>query len=208
MMLMINFENYLEELKGFAKSQLKPVPILQDDAAEFLRKLVLESKPKNILEIGTAIGYSGSIILHAAQSCESDTTPTLTTIEKREDRAALAMENFKKAGFSKNAHVICGDAREILPILCSENKKYDFIFLDGPKAQYACYFEHIRYLMPLGGLLVADNVMVGFSGIVNARNRPLIRKRQEFIDAITLNPQYTTTIHNIADNISVTKKIL
>ena len=134
------------------------IPILRNESCKLLKMLVAISQPKNILEIGTAVGYSGIEML---SQCDNS---YLTTIEKDEHSALKAKNNFQLLNLSNRVTQYIDDAINVLPNL---TKKFDLIFLDGPKAQYVKYLPYLINLLNLDGLLIADNVL--FQGMVNGK---------------------------------------
>lgn len=190
-----------EDFKGFNKDEY--VPILRDESISFLFRLVQKLEPKNILEIGTYIGYSASIMLTASLNSK------LETVEIKEENANLARENLKE--FGDRAVVFCDDAKNLIEKLCQDKKKYDFIFLDGPKGQYIRYFPILKELLNVNGYLVADNVyfhgMVKMEGKIPHKHRSIVNNLRKFIDAISTDKDFETKIFEIGDGISVSKKI-
>lgn len=188
-------------LKSFAKENW--VPILRDKSTDFISEICKKQNPKKILEIGTAIGYSGTVMLEAAPNA------TLTTIELNEDNFNKAIETFATNGLQSRVNVILGDAIEVLPRLVAENKQYDFIFLDGPKAQYFRYLPILKKLLTVQGTLVADNIY--FHGMVKAstdpghKHRSLVRNLRIFIEMLEKDADFETTFLDIDDGISVSR---
>ena len=190
-----------EDFKGFNKDEY--VPILRDESISFLFRLVQKLEPKNILEIGTYIGYSASIMLTASLNSK------LETVEIKEENASLARENLKE--FGDRAVVFCDDAKNLIEKLCQDKKKYDFIFLDGPKGQYIRYFPILKELLNVNGYLVADNVyfhgMVKMEGKIPHKHRSIVNNLRKFIDVISTDKDFETEIFEMGDGISVSKKI-
>ena len=190
-----------EDFKGFNKDEY--VPILRDESISFLFRLVQKLEPKNILEIGTYIGYSASIMLTASLNSK------LETVEIKEENASWARENLKE--FGDRAVVFCDDAKNLIEKLCQDKKKYDFIFLDGPKGQYIRYFPILKELLNVNGYLVADNVyfhgMVKMEGKIPHKHRSIVNNLRKFIDAISTDKDFETKIFEIGDGVSVSKKI-
>ena len=190
-----------EDFKGFNKDEY--VPILRDESISFLFRLVQKLEPKNILEIGTYIGYSASIMLTASLNSK------LETVEIKEENANLARENLKE--FGDRAVVFCDDTKNLIAKLYQDKKKYDFIFLDGPKGQYIRYFPILKELLNVNGYLVADNVyfhgMVKMEGKIPHKHRSIVNNLRKFIDAISTDKDFETKIFEIGDGISVSKKI-
>ena len=192
----------LEQLKAFARERY--IPVMLDDTKELLFATVKERQPRKILEIGTAIGYSGIIMLSASAKA------TLNTIELDEQTASMARRNFDEFGLSKRVNIFVGDARSIVPQLTGS---YDFIFLDGPKGQYEAFFPYLTELLTVGGTLVCDNVL--YKGLVehvpeNKRHKHITvaRNMRAFLDELTASDRYDTTLHRIGDGVTVSTKLV
>ena len=191
----------LSQLKDYARERY--IPVMLDDTKELLFATVERAQPKRILEIGTAIGYSGIVMLTASEQA------TLNTIELDEQTAALARKNFEKFGVSNRVNVFVGDAREIVRLLTGS---YDFIFLDGPKGQYEVFLPYLTDLLEVGGTLVCDNVL--YKGLVENvptdkrhKHITVARNMRAFLDDITTNERYRTTLHRIGDGVTVSIKL-
>ena len=188
----------LKEIEAFARKN--HIPVLLGDSAEFLAGIVKNKQPKNILEIGTAIGYSGTIMLLSSENSN------LTTIEKNEDSFTKATETFKIFEVEKRVTQLLGDGFEIIQRLEKQNKKYDFIFLDGPKGQYIFYYPILLNMLSSGGCLLVDNVL--FKGLVRStedvghKKRAMITKLRKFLTEIETREDLQTTIHEIGDGIA------
>ncbi|MCD7979864.1 MAG: O-methyltransferase [Fusobacterium sp.] len=165
--LILEMEAYAQEYN---------VPIVTKEVAEYLRFLVSSYKIKNILEIGTAIGYSG--ILMAKEIKENN--GKLYTIEIDEERYNLAQENFKKSGLS-NIISIKGDALEEVKII---NDTFDFIFIDASKGHYMEFFEDSYKLLNEGGIIFIDNIMfrVYLYKEYPKRFKTIVKRLDSFID--------------------------
>ena len=133
---------------------------------------------------------------------------TLDTVEIKEENSNLARENLKV--FGGRVEVFCQDAKDFIETKCKEKKKYDFIFLDGPKGQYVRYLPILKELLESGGVLVADNVyfhgMVKMEGKIPHKHRSIVNNLRQFINDITLDTDFQTTIYDIGDGISVSYK--
>lgn len=191
----------LTQLKKFARERY--IPVMLDDTKELLFNTVKAKQPKRILEIGTAIGYSGIVMLSASEGA------TLNTIELDEATAEMARRNFADFGVGNRVNIFVGDAREIVMLLTGS---YDFIFLDGPKGQYGVFFPYLTDLLEVGGTLVCDNVL--YKGLVehvpdNKRHKHITvaRNMRAFLDDITTNERYSTVLHRIGDGVTVSTKI-
>ena len=186
-----------QEFLGFEKDEY--VPIMKDESMSFLSQLCAREKPKRILEIGTYIGYSASVML---SSCDA----TVVTLEKNAENAELARKNL--VPFGERVTVVTCDA--FLYIARDDIGKFDLIFLDGPKAQYINYLPFLKELLNEGGVLVADNVyfhgLVRQAGEVKHKLRTIVVNLRKFIDAICLDEDLESEILDIGDGLSVSRK--
>lgn len=161
------------ELEKFAEEN--NVPIVTKEVAEYLKFMVDINKSKNILEVGTAIGYSGILMARVCKKYNGK----LTTIEIDETRYNEALENFKKAGLN-NVRAILGDAEEEIKKL---DEEFDFVFIDASKGHYKQFFEDSYKLLKKDGIIFIDNIM--FRGYLYKeypkRFKTIVRKLDEFI---------------------------
>ena len=188
----------LRDMEKYA--QENHVPIVHPEVAQLLKVLLKIKKPKNILEVGTAIGYSALIM---AQSTSHDCK--ITTIERREDMVMLAKSNIESTEYRDRINILYGDAEEILPTL--ENS-FDFIFLDAAKGQYMQFFNYcIKFLQPQG-VIVSDNVlykgMVATDDLVVRRKKTIVKRLRQFLEHITNIEGYTSSVIPIGDGIAIT----
>ena len=194
-----NLLKILDEEKDFAKSYY--IPIIRPESSKILYDIVGSYNPNSILEIGTAIGFSGSIML-------SNTNAHLTTIELKEELYNKAKELFSKLGFSERVTQVLGDAKIEIEKLLDSNLKYDFIFLDGPKGQYLYYLPTLTKLLNTGGVIVADNVL--FMGMVEGedhvphRKRTIVNNLRKYLQIVNEYPYETELLH-VEDGIAITK---
>ena len=188
----------IEQIKQ--KALQDHVPILMDNTLEIMREILLENKPKDILEIGTATGYSAICFSDILENkCHID------TIELSELRANKAKENIKNLGLENNINVLIGDAVEILPTI---NKKYDMIFIDASKGKYPIFLEQALRLTAKGSIIIADNVL--YKGYVMSdynkhKQRTAVRNLREFIQEITTNKNMETKILEVGDGLAISK---
>ncbi len=195
-------ENIIKDIEKFGREN--DYPIILDESKDFILNEIKNTNVSNILEIGTCIGYSGSLLL---LNCKQ---ANLTTIEKNEDVASIAKENFTKLNLDKRVNLIVEDAKVAIEKL---QEKYDLIFLDGPKAQYKNYLPILIKLLNVGGVLIADNVL--FKGFVNKDEneflprgiRSIVRGLRIFLQEVTTDERLTTKVYDVGDGISVSKKI-
>lgn len=144
---MILIYELLKRLNADARKRF--IPIIADDGADFLFSVVSQKKPLRILEIGTAIGYSGILMLTASPESE------LLTVEIDRERADEALENFREAKLSARVRLICDDANLVINCL---TEPFDFIFLDGPKGQYRSMFPTLLGLLKKDGCIFMDDM--------------------------------------------------
>lgn len=188
----------LAEIEKFARQN--HIPVLLDDSAKFLAEFVAKFKPNSILEIGTAVGYSGSIMLSACKEA------CLTTIEIDEESYTRATQTFSSLNLSDRVEQILGDGYEAILKLKALNKKYDLIFLDGPKGQYLKYYPILLEMLEDSGCLLVDNVL--FHGLVRSKEdvghkkRAMVTKLRKFLNEIETRADLKTTIHEIGDGIA------
>ena len=192
---------YLEELEKYSRET--NVPIIRPQMQSLLKFLLAWGKPREILEVGTAIGFSALLMSeYAPQGCH------ITTIEKYEKRIPLARENFKKAGKEENITLLQGDATEILAELKGE---FDMIFMDAAKGQYINFMPDILRLLAPGGLLVSDNILqdgdiVESKYAVTRRNRTIHNRMREYLYALTHHEELETVILPVADGVTLSVK--
>lgn len=180
-------------------------PIIKPEVADFMKVLLRMARPSEILEIGTAVGYSSILMSEFLKP-----NGHITTIERFDYMLNKAKKNIKQAGLENTIHILEGDAAEILPTLPAE--QYDVIFMDCAKGQYINFLpECIRLLKP-NGLLITDNVL--HKGTV-ARSRYLIDRRQrtthvrlrDFLWTITHSDQLESSILPVGDGIALSYKL-
>lgn len=190
----------LEEIANRAREGY--IPIIRDNTAQALIKVCKEKNPKRILEIGTAIGYSGLLML---QNCQA----FLYTIEKDEQRLAEAEKNFKLFGQEARVKLILDDALIALEKLCKDNEKFDLIFLDGAKGQYIKYYPLIKKLLNRDGILFTDNIymhgMVKSEGKIAHKHRSMVVNLRKYIELLKNDKDFTTDFYDIDDGYSISK---
>jgi len=197
---------HLKELEKSALSE--GVPIIRKETQTFLRFLLAIKRPHCVLEIGTAVGFSA---IFMSESIPMDCT--ITTIEKVEMRLEKARKNLKSAPKANQLTLLEGDALIILRELAVNQKNhYDFIFMDAAKAQYMNFLPEIMKLLPIGGLLVTDNVLqdgtVAESRYsVTRRDRTIHTRMREYLYTLTHMEEFETAIIPIGDGVTVSTRI-
>ena len=179
------------------------VPIIRREMQSFLRVLLMLKRPANVLEVGTAVGFSALLM--------SESVPAgcrITTIENYEKRIPVARENFRRAGKEEQITLIEGDAADVLKTL---EGPYDFIFMDAAKGQYIHFLPEILRLLPPGGCLVSDNVMQDGDVIesrfaVERRNRTIHARMREYLYELKHHPELETSIIPLGDGVAVSVK--
>ena len=182
------------------------VPIIRKDMQSFLKFLLAVKRPRLILEVGCAVGFSAILM---AQWNPVDCT--VTTIENWAPRIPMARENFRRAGREGQITLLEGDAGEILPQLLTEGKQYDWIFMDAAKGQYPVLLPTAVELLSDDGVLVSDNVL--FDGeiiesrfAVTRRNRTIHKRMREYLYRLTHHEKLTTTVLPVGDGAAVSVK--
>lgn len=178
------------------------IPIIEPEVAQFLTVQIKALKPKKILEIGTAIGYSALIFADAL-----DGDCSITTIERREDMIELALKNIIDLGYKENIDILQGEAEDILPNL---KDKYDLIFIDAAKGHYLEFFnETLKFLNPKG-MIISDNVlfrgMVASDDLVIRRKITIVKRLRSFLKYINEIEGYSSAIVPIGDGLALTYK--
>ena len=180
------------------------VPIITDEVLNYMIFTARNIKARNILEIGTATGYSGLFLAQIA----NENSGFLTTMEIDEIRHGKAVENFKKLGLFEKNKMIFGDALEQIQIL-DKNVKYDFILIDASKGQYLKFFEMSYELLNENGIIFIDNLM--FRGLVATdkeeipkRYKTIVKRLGEFIEK--LNEEYNFVLLPFGDGVGIVRK--
>ena len=190
-----------QELENIKQKALEEhIPIIMDDTLQVVDKILTEIKPKRILEIGTAVGYSAI--------CFSEylgTDGKIDTIERDEDRITEAKINIEKVGVSDKINIYAGDAVEILPTL---NEKYDVVFIDAAKGKYPFFLKEALRMIKPSGVILADNIL--YKGYVMSdynkhKQRTAVRNLREYIKEVTENPNIETEILEVGDGLAISK---
>lgn len=190
-----------EELKIVKERALENhIPILMDDTMEKIEEILKQEKPKRILEIGTAVGYSASMF---AKFTDEDCI--IDTIEISEERAKEAQENIEKIGVKERINIYIGNAVDILPTM---NNEYDIVFIDAAKGKYPIFLEHAIRMIKNEGLILADNIL--YKGYVMSdynehKQRTAVRHLREYIKEITENDKCESEILEVGDGLAITR---
>ena len=190
----------LEKIKE--KALEEHVPIIMNDTLEVVDKILKELKPKKILEIGTAVGYSAMCFSEYLEDGGK-----IDTIERDLERVEQARENIVKVEVAEKINILAGDAVEILPTL---NEKYDMVFIDAAKGKYPFFLKEALRMLNDNGIILADNVL--YKGYVMSdynkhKQRTAVRNLREYIAEVTGNPNLETEILEVGDGLAVTRKL-
>lgn len=191
-------EYLIRQMEKYADE--KGVPIMEKDGIEFLTEFIKLNKVKNILEIGSAIGYSAINMALASNDV------TVTTIERDKDRYIEAVKNVKKMGLDDRITLILADALDF-----NSSEEFDLIFIDAAKSQYIKFFEKFSFNLKNKGYIVTDNIK--FHGFTfsdktkMSRNlRQLITKLERYIEFLKNNKEFKTRFFDIGDGIAISRR--
>ena len=181
-----------------AEALSRGIPVADDETLNFLLLILRMAKPLRILEIGTAVGLSAVSMLYECPSAR------LTTIELEEERYMEAKKNFADFGVSDRVNAHLGDAGEILAMMDGE---FDFVFLDGPKAQYEKYLFDLKRLMKQGAILFADDVLlygwVSGEEPTPQKRHSIVDKIRSYLEVVTADKDFITSVLNVGDGVAL-----
>ncbi|MDU1442448.1 MAG: O-methyltransferase [Clostridium cochlearium] len=189
-------DDLLIELEEFAKEN--SVPIIHKEVGRFLEVLINIKKPKKILELGTAIGYS-AILMEKASQGES----SITTIERDKAMVDLATKNIEKSGYKEKIKIVEGDCLEVLSEI---DEKFDLIFMDAGKGHYNHFFSECLRLLEDDGIIIGDNVlfrgMVASDHLVKRRKITIVKRMREFLNMVSQD-EFLTSIIPMGDGLAL-----
>ena len=190
----------LKELEDFARKE--NIPIIPHETVAYFRFLMETMQPKNILEIGTAIGFSA--LLMAQHSPESK----ITTIDRNPEMIGFAKANFAKFDNRQQITLLEGDAVDVLSTL---TESYDFVFMDSAKSKYIIFLPEILKHLEVGGVVVLDDIFQGgdvAKDIMEVRRgqRTIYRGLQRLFEATLDNPSLTASLVPLGDGILMLRK--
>ena len=188
----------LEKIKQ--KALEEHIPIIMDETLEVIEKYLNNNKPKRILEIGTAVGYSA--ICFTEFLAENG---VIDTIEREADRVEEAKKNIKLAEVEGKINIYEGDAVEILPTM---QNQYDVIFIDAAKGKYPFFLKEALRMIHKDGIIFADNIL--YKGYVMSdynkhKQRTAVRNLREYIKEVSENPNLETEILEVGDGLAISK---
>lgn len=208
------FESFVESLNDSLPKHLERleidniesrIPIIRKSTQMLIRVILGMKKPKRILEIGTATGFSSLLMLDFLKDVK------ITTIEKDTKRAEEARNNFLKYDSEKNIELMVGEAVDVLEELKVSGESYDLIFMDAAKAQYINYYKIAKDLLVEEGILIADNILqegrlLDARATVLRRERTIHKRLREYINIILEDEDFETAILETGDGMSVSVK--
>ena len=188
----------MRELEEYAK--INNIPIMQKDGILYLINYIKENNIKNILEIGSAIGYSSIMMA----SINSDIR--ITTIERDKDRYDLAVSNIKKYNLDNQINIIYGDAVDT-----DITGMYDLIFIDAAKGKNIFFFEKYKNNLVKRGTIITDNLsfhgLVEDNSLIRTKNQKgIVNKIKDFISFLDNNEEFATEYIPVGDKIAISKR--
>lgn len=194
-------KSLLRELELYAEANY--VPIMKKETASLLKTMLEITKPKRVLEVGTAIGYSALLM---AEHLDADAA--IVTIEKFAKRIPIARENFKRAGEEKRITLIEGDAAQVLKEL---DGPFDFIFMDAAKGQYIHFLPDVLRLLGPEGVLLSDNVLQDGDILesryaVTRRDRTIHARMREYLYVLKHTEGLSTCVLPVGDGVTISTK--
>ena len=186
------------EIESYAKDN--HIPIMLKDGIDFLCAYIKDNNIKNILEIGSAIGYSAIKMASVSDDIK------VTTIEKDEERYNIAVSNIKKYKLGKRIDIILDDALNV-----SLSGEYDLIFIDASKGHNIDFFNRFKDNLSNNGVIITDNLsfhgLVEDSNLIETKNqRGIVNKIKLFIDFLDNNKEFVTEYIPVGDRISISKR--
>ncbi len=196
-------ENHLKVLEDFAHEHA--VPIIHPEIAQYFKVLFKMVKPQRVLEVGTAIGYSASLMALEMQTGHID---TLEQNEVMIEKAKETFDKLRELGTTETS--ICihqGDARETLNAL---EGPYDIVFIDAAKGHYQVFFDEAIDKVRPGGIIVSDNVlykgMVATNEYLVRRKITIVKRMRKYLANISDHPMVETTIMPMGDGLAISYK--
>ena len=188
----------MEELELYAKEN--NIPIMQKDGILYLCDYIKENNIKNILEIGSAIGYSSIMMASVSSDIK------VTTIERDKDRYEIAISNIKKYNLEDRINIIYGDACDV-----EVEGNYDLIFIDAAKGKNTYFFEKFKNNLNKDGVIITDNLsfhgLVEDNSLIRTKNQKgIVNKIKSYIEFLDNNEEFNTTYIEVGDTISISKR--
>lgn len=193
---MVIIMDLVGKMEEYAKNNY--VPIARKDNIKYLQDLILKEELFDILELGSAIGYSAICMASVSERVK------ITTIERNAELYNKAIENIKEAGYEDRINIILDDIFNV-----EVNDKYDLIFIDAAKAQYIKFFEKFSSCLKDGGVIVSDNIeLLDLQKITDSkRSKKLVEKMKLYKEYLLHLDGYETEFVEVGDGFAITRKI-
>lgn len=202
-------KSFIEDDEGklgeiYTKAIADKVPVMRPETRELIKTQMIMKKPMQVLEIGTAVGYSSLYM-----SSYVGDGGHITTLELDEERVGIARTNIEAMGKTDMITVLQGDAYELLKILPDD--KYDFAFVDAAKGQYINYYPDVMRVVKKGGVIISDNILQDGDVLeshftVDKRNRTIHDRMREYLYTITHDDRLDTAILSVGDGVAISIK--
>ncbi len=204
-------EDYIRETLEESKGQIRQmevyakensVPIIHKEVAQLLKVMLKVHRPKRILEIGCAIGYSS---IFFASTLDKDVE--IITTERNPVMLERAVENIKNAGLEENIKILVGDAQETLKDV---EGQFDMVFIDAAKGQYKMFYDMVIDKLKVGGLVISDNIlykgMIASDDLVVRRKKTIVKRMRDYLDYICHEEYLDTSIIPVGDGLAISYK--
>lgn len=188
----------LEDFRKYCES--RSLPIIHKEVGQFIKLTINQLKAKNIIEVGTNVGYSSIFMSHVMND-----QGRIVTFERSEKFYEEALKNIEKFGLEKNIEVYFGDAVENLDHI---DGIFDMAFIDAAKSHYKTFFDKCCKMMKPGGVIISDNVlyqgMIATDDLVVRRKKTLVRNLRNYLEYISHDEKYITSVLPLGDGLAVT----
>ncbi len=193
-------QGLLRDLELYAEEN--SVPIIHKEVADLLRVILKLKRPRKILELGCAIGYSS---LFFADVLDGDFE--IVTTERNPIMLERAQDNIKKAGMEDRIKILVGDAEETLKDL---EGTFDMIFIDAAKGHYKMFFDMLIGKLNHGGIVISDNIlykgMIASDDYVVRRKKTIVKRMRTYLDYICDLEGISTSLIPIGDGLAISYK--
>lgn len=194
-----------KEMQSFRlESERANIPIILKETEVFLRSFLLANRPKRILEIGSATGYSATFFAKLLPEA------SIETIEASQERYEIASKNFELFGVHTRVKIHLGKAEDILFTLQNSGRgNFDFVFIDAAKSHYKSFFEACIPLCESGAVVISDNVLMRamtVSDEYDTKNRykSNIKNLRAYVDFLMGEKEHYTSILSVGDGLAFT----
>ena len=192
-------DNYLKEMRRFAEEE--EVPIIDRQVENYLAFFLSVFKPRTILELGTAIGYSASVMARA-------TNAVITTVELDPVRAINARTHLQNQHLEDRVHLIVGDAAEFIT---KDRGSYDFIFIDAAKGQYEVYLKECLRLLNEDGVICMDNVlfhgMLASKALFKRRKITIVKRLKRMLHTVFQSDELSVNLLPVGDGVLMIRRL-